>query len=118
MGIGGGSAELRSARGGVPRLVVAILVAVAGLTILTMLAAALALLSFTRGHAYDPVPALSSLPKGEPGTPPARTNAALAYDDATRQLILFGGQSVNGDALDDTWNWDGSEWRRTRACCR
>ena len=36
--------------------------------------------------------------------PPARNGAALAYDPATGQLILFGGQ--NGSALKgDTWMW-------------
>lgn len=41
--------------------------------------------------------------------PPARYNAALAYDAQTSQLLLFGGS--NGSALlSDTWTWDGSNW--------
>lgn len=36
---------------------------------------------------------------------PARTGAAMAYDAQTKQVVLFG-----GDALDDTWAWDGHIW--------
>jgi hypothetical protein len=50
-------------------------------------------------------------------SPPARDDAALAYDDATKQLVLFGGGS-NGPRigglvpppLNDTWIWTGSNW--------
>ena len=39
----------------------------------------------------------------------------MAYDAATKQIVLFGGQSatpVNGGLppLADTWTWDGSTW--------
>jgi hypothetical protein len=36
---------------------------------------------------------------------PARTGAAMAYDAQTKQVVLFG-----GDALNDTWAWDGHVW--------
>jgi hypothetical protein len=33
----------------------------------------------------------------------------MAYDDATGQLVLFGGQNYS-KTFDDTWTWDGSTW--------
>ncbi|MGA8015919.1 MAG: hypothetical protein WCB85_08390, partial [Candidatus Dormiibacterota bacterium] len=40
--------------------------------------------------------------------------AAMAYDAATRTVILFGGLAFRGSfgqsALDDTWSWNGSHW--------
>jgi hypothetical protein len=44
--------------------------------------------------------------------PPARTEAGLAYDGATTNVVLFGGlqgQDPSGQ-LNDTWMWDGSHW--------
>ena len=50
-------------------------------------------------------------------SPPARDDAALAFDSATNQLVLFGGGSnkprIGGlvpPPLNDTWIWDGSNW--------
>ncbi len=45
--------------------------------------------------------------------PPARWEAAMAYDEATGQLLLFGG--LNSTALGDTWLWDGRRWTRSSA---
>jgi hypothetical protein len=45
--------------------------------------------------------------------PPARTAAAMAYDPATGDMVLFGGDQVTdgtGVLLSDTWTWDGSTW--------
>lgn len=42
--------------------------------------------------------------------PPARAFAAAAYDEATHQVVLFGGVGQSGAALGDTWTWDGSAW--------
>jgi hypothetical protein len=42
-------------------------------------------------------------------SPPARENAATAYDAATRTIVLFGGL-VNGVDRSDTWTWDGLTW--------
>src|SRR5262245_22781521 len=39
-------------------------------------------------------------------SPPARYNAALVYDEARRQTVLFGGHPDSSD----TWIWDGSNW--------
>jgi hypothetical protein len=41
--------------------------------------------------------------------PPARTNAAMAYDASNGSVVLFGGAS-NSHTLNDTWIWDGSGW--------
>src|SRR5689334_18573738 len=41
--------------------------------------------------------------------PSARSGAAMAYDPATGDVVLFGGKSGNV-ALSDTWLWNGSTW--------
>ncbi len=44
-------------------------------------------------------------------SPSAREGAVLAYDGATRQLVLFGGETgTNSGLLSDTWTWDGANW--------
>ena len=45
--------------------------------------------------------------------PSARTGAALVYDPATRQLLLFGGSSkpaFGGGFSNQTWVWTGTTW--------
>ena len=45
--------------------------------------------------------------------PPARTSASMAYDTATGDMVLFGGDEVSDGSdtmLSDTWTWDGSTW--------
>jgi hypothetical protein len=42
-------------------------------------------------------------------SPPARHRAAMAYDPAGRQVVLFGGKDRNS-VFRDTWAWDGSDW--------
>jgi hypothetical protein len=47
--------------------------------------------------------------------PPGRTWGNMAYDDATQQIVLYGGQSATPtggvlDLLSDTWTWDGTDW--------
>jgi hypothetical protein len=44
--------------------------------------------------------------------PPARTNAAMAYDAATGKVILFGGAGGLGQTFSDTWSWDGTNWTK------
>jgi hypothetical protein len=44
-------------------------------------------------------------------SPPGRTQAAMAYDDATGQLVLYGGNSLSG-FLSDTWTWNGTTWHQ------
>lgn len=44
-------------------------------------------------------------------TPPARCDAAMAWDSTTNQLILFGGTADGlGTPMDDTWAWNGIDW--------
>jgi hypothetical protein len=45
--------------------------------------------------------------------PSPRTGAAMVYDTATGQLLLFGGSRhpfTGGGYLGDTWTWDGTTW--------
>lgn len=42
--------------------------------------------------------------------PPPRSLAAMAYDESTRTVVLFGGAGAGGGLLDDTWTWDGGAW--------
>jgi len=42
--------------------------------------------------------------------PAAREGAALAYDDANRTLVMFGGYGSNNAPLGDSWSWDGNHW--------
>ena len=34
----------------------------------------------------------------------------MAYDQVTKQLVLFGGGASGGGVLGDTWTWDGANW--------
>ncbi len=45
-----------------------------------------------------------------PSSPPPRAAYAMAYDPATKQLVLFGGLDASGDNLNDTWTWNGTTW--------
>jgi N-acetylneuraminic acid mutarotase len=48
--------------------------------------------------------------------PSSRGNAAMAYDSATGQLVLFGGVNPFGDLdLGDTWAWNGATWAKLRS---
>jgi hypothetical protein len=50
--------------------------------------------------------------KQHPATsPPARSDASMAYDAATGTVVLFGGccTKLRGP-LDDTWTWNGTTW--------
>jgi RHS repeat-associated protein len=42
--------------------------------------------------------------------PAARSGAAMAYDQAARQVVLFGGVTEAGAASASTWTWDGARW--------
>ena len=48
--------------------------------------------------------------------PSARSQAAMTYDVATGQTLLFGGTTTttyrSGANVADTWTWDGSNWRQ------
>ena len=60
-----------------------------------------------------------------PTSPPPRTSAGMAYDDATKSVVLFGGQDaiehVAGQGLppmNDTWTWNGETWRQEQPAHR
>ena len=42
--------------------------------------------------------------------PKPRVLHALAFDSTAARTILFGGDSLTGQAFDDTWAWDGDNW--------
>jgi len=45
--------------------------------------------------------------------PPARFFAAMAYDPIRQRTLLFGGYNGNDNleaVLEDTWEWDGTDW--------
>jgi hypothetical protein len=53
------------------------------------------------------------------GPQPARGAGAMAYDEATRQVVLFGGTELGAQsALSDTWIWDGKGWFQVRSTPR
>jgi hypothetical protein len=46
-----------------------------------------------------------------PSTSPlAREFSTMAYDAATGQVVLFGGDNGSGVILSDTWTWNGTTW--------
>lgn len=43
--------------------------------------------------------------------PPARSGRTLAWDDVRQKIILFGGRGGTSPfGLNDTWEWDGTNW--------
>ncbi len=42
--------------------------------------------------------------------PPARVNAAMCYDAARANVVLFGGWTTPDNYYGDTWIWDGTTW--------
>lgn len=48
--------------------------------------------------------------------PPARVGARMVYDEARRQVVLFGGYHLESyQALGDTWVWDGRGWSQRKS---
>jgi len=48
-------------------------------------------------------------------SPHPRNGGLMAYDPATRRLLLFGGSAVRGQherVLFDAWAWNGADWTR------
>ena len=43
-------------------------------------------------------------------SPPARYGHALAYDPVRSRVVMFGGAGLTATGLDDTWEWDGTNW--------
>jgi hypothetical protein len=56
--------------------------------------------------------AASAWTKQAPATYPApREDASMAYDAATRTVVMFGGDGTNRP-LNGTWTWDGTTWTK------
>ena len=45
-------------------------------------------------------------------SPSVTSGASIAYDAATRQIVLFGGVDAFGQAVSDTWTWNGRSWQK------
>lgn len=45
-------------------------------------------------------------------TPPARGGGRAIYDERRGDVILYGGRDGDGQALADTWAFDGADWRQ------
>lgn len=55
--------------------------------------------------------AVSTWTSVTPATSPSgRFKAAMAYDPATKQVVLFGGATLANGVLGDTWTWNGANW--------
>lgn len=54
----------------------------------------------------------TKLADAEPGGPEPRSMGALAYDRKRDRVVLFGGRKGWPNDLNDTWEWDGTAWRR------
>ena len=51
--------------------------------------------------------------------PPARRGHGLAYDPAGERTLLFGGRATGGPPyLDDTWQWNGTQWQQLSPTAR
>ncbi len=42
--------------------------------------------------------------------PPGRSSFSMVFDSLRNKAVLFGGLDVDGRAIDDTWEWDGTQW--------
>ena len=51
-----------------------------------------------------------SLLEPETTCPRARNGQAMAYDFARDRLVMFSGVYEVSELLDDTWEWDGTDW--------
>ena len=76
--------------------------ALVGIGIVAVLGAGLGAYFGIRG-----VEGAGSAPAG--GQPPARSDAAMAFDAADGTVVMFGGEGRSG-SLGDTWTWNGSAW--------
>lgn len=66
---------------------------------------------YTEGAAAQS--AFGSWTTASPSTPPsARFEPAMGWDAANNKVVLFGGKSSTGTAIQETWTWDGTTWTK------
>lgn len=71
----------------------------------------LALTLLAWGAAGAQVTLLPAWQQQSPATSPsARDGAAMAYDAAHGQVVMFGGDDSSGNPLKETWTYDGVTW--------
>ena len=106
----GGASPGHARRGGLGSRLVAALIGAAGERRLRPLAAALVLpvLVLAVGGGLG-LRAHFSGTGGSLPNPPARSDAAMAFDADHGVVVMFGGRDRGGD-LGDTWTWDGDSW--------
>ena len=46
--------------------------------------------------------------------PSPRAAFSMAYDLNAKKVVLFGGVTVWTAGMNDTWEWDGTEWSGSR----
>ena len=49
-------------------------------------------------------------PQAPATVPPARSDAAMAYDPVRNKVVMFSGTPGTGLPVSDTWEWDGTNW--------
>lgn len=50
--------------------------------------------------------------------PSQRGSSAMVYDPVRKRMVLYGGFAPNRSDLNDTWEWDGSEWQCMVNCAQ
>jgi streptogramin lyase len=53
------------------------------------------------------------IPMHPASAPPPRAAFGMAMDTQRGKAVVFGGDGINGVLLNDTWEWDGSNWHET-----
>jgi hypothetical protein len=48
--------------------------------------------------------------------PSERGSPAMVYDPGRERIVLYGGFGADRSDLDDTWEWDGSQWQCILNC--
>jgi hypothetical protein len=61
-------------------------------------------------HALRSSPTIPAKQTGSKVPPAARSAADVVYDSAHRELVLFGGSTIDGRFSNETWTWDGQFW--------
>ncbi|MGA3149423.1 MAG: kelch repeat-containing protein, partial [Acidimicrobiales bacterium] len=79
----------------------------AGFILAGVTAASVAAVPASKAGAVSPATTWTA--QSPAASPSARYGATMAYDPATGNMVLFGGEGRSA-FLNDTWTWDGSTW--------